>query len=577
MTVGPKDIINTNQERKTIFMRKSAILMTAVLILSLFAGCNGDKTETNTKKSDKTSSISSTSSVSSDDSSESEIVYSSEENRSDAETSNSNRTFDNNRVNSSKTSSTLSDSDKDENVEKVYEKPITENTAILYNPQSSSYDKLSEEKRISVINAPDTVKPNGETRYISYKGNDDNDGKTPATAWATAKPLVVEDCNTVLFERGGIYRGLLKIKSDTSYGAYGSGPKPVFYTGAKNYADKTLWKQTPVKNIWEVRVGSVTDIGNVIFDNGKKIGMKVLKTYKNLKEDYQFYHHSDNGVLYLYLSEGNPGELFNSIEIAYGHGIQSGGTPKNIVIENLCVKYAGLHGISFRKDADNIIVRGCEIGYIGGSMSEYGRLGNGIEFVNSYSNCTVENCWIYQCYDAGVTFQNPSGTKLVENNMVFTDNLIEYCLYNVEIYTSETNGLITNSYIANNILRFAGYGWGTHNRIGSTDIVASHFNIYKGNGSGVQGSQNFIVENNIFDTSIYSLVAVGFPNNAEGKGPTVRNNTYIQRGGTSGYAAWIKGTDESSTTGTKLPATTQQEFEQSIKEVDSSPKSIILE
>lgn len=555
-------------------MKKFALLTVAVLMLTLFSGCGGEKGNQSTPKPDKTSSISDTSSDF--ESSENESVYSSEENKADTETVSNNKTTGGSSKNSSATSSDVSDSTGEKNSEKIYEKPITENTAVLYNPQSSSYDKLSEEKRLSVINAPDTIKPNGETRYISFKGNDDNDGKTPATAWATAKPLLVEDCDTVLFERGGIYRGILKIKSDTSYGAYGTGPKPVFYTGTKNYADKTLWKQTPVENIWAVRVGSVTDIGNVIFDNGKKVGMKVLKTYKNLKEDYQFYHHADNGVLYIYLSEGNPGELFNSIELAYGHGVQSGGTPKNIVIENLCIKYAGLHGISFRKDADNIVVRGCEIGYIGGSMSEYGRLGNGVEFVNAYSNCTVENCWIYQCYDAGVTFQNPSGQRLTEDNMVFKDNLIEYCLYNVEIYTSET-GVVTNSLISNNILRFAGYGWGTHNRIGSTDIVATHFSFYKGNGSGVQGSQNFIIENNIFDTSIYSLIAVGFPNDSEGKGPIVRNNTYIQRSGTSGYAAWIKGDDQSTTNGVKLPATTQQELEQSVKEVDLSPKSIILE
>ena len=64
------------------------------------------------------------------------------------------------------------------------EKPVTINTAILWDEQHSSYDAKAEKKRLSIVNAKDTVKPiAGKTYYVSYKGNDANDGRTPATAW----------------------------------------------------------------------------------------------------------------------------------------------------------------------------------------------------------------------------------------------------------------------------------------------------------------------------------------------------------------------------------------------------------
>ena len=556
-------------------MKKIALLMAVVLLFTALAGCNGDDNQP--PKIQDESNISSSSS----EPSSSEDNYSSEENTVSSEESISN-------VSSTNSTSSKPTSATDAN--KVYEKPFEGNAAILYNKQTSCYDEIAEQKRLSIVNMENTVQPKGVTRYISYKGNDENDGTSPETAWATFKNLDFEECDTVLFERGGIYRGALKVTSNTTYSSYGTGPKPVFYTGTKNYADKNLWKKTSAENIWAVRVGNVKDIGNIIFDNGKKTALKVLKTYKNLKIDYQFYHHTNTGVLYLYLSEGNPGELFSSIEIATGHGIQTKGNPTNIVIDNICVKYSGLHGISFRQGANNCIIRNCEIGYIGGSMSDdgYGRLGNGIEFVNSYTNCLVENNWVYQCYDTGITFQNCGTTYLLEDNMVFDGNLVEYCVMNFEIFTAsatvvngvaQKRGNATNCRFTNNILRFAGFGWGVHNRIGSTDICTANISFYKGYGTGLYGCENFIIENNILDTSYYSLISVGFPNDPNGFGPTIRNNTYIQRVSEKSIGVWVR-KDYNSVAylyGEKLPASNEQELETAVKTVDTSPTAIIFE
>ena len=129
------------------------------------------------------------------------------------------------------------------------DEPVTYNTAILYNEQHSSYDKKAEARRQEILKTTDTVKPstNGVTYYVSYKGDDSNDGKTPETAWRSAEKLAetrgtLIEGDVVLFERGGVYRGAFTISSGVSYGAYGEGTKPCIYESMQNYADEALWE-----------------------------------------------------------------------------------------------------------------------------------------------------------------------------------------------------------------------------------------------------------------------------------------------------------------------------------------------
>ena len=140
-------------------------------------------------------------------------------------------------------------------------------------------------------------------------------------------------------------------------------------------------------------------------------------------------------------------------------------------------------------------MRGCEIGYIGGSMlNETVRYGNGIEFVDNADIITVTGNWIYQCYDAGITHQSSYADGCKQNAIRFCDNLVEYCVYSIEYYVSQENGRITDTVYQNNILRFAGYGFGSENRIGSS--------------------------------TRYNQLTVGCPN-LSGFGPMVTGNAYI--------------------------------------------------
>lgn len=451
------------------------------------------------------------------------------------------------------------------------DKPFTGNSAILWDGQHSSYDAQAEALRQSILKTKDTVKASttGNTYYVSYKGNDANDGLTPATAWRSTKKvgaMFFPENTTVLFERGGVYRGMMKnVVSGMSIGAYGSGSKPQLYGGARNYADESLWLKTKTANVWRLYVGTSGDIGNIVFDHGKECSGPGKKlSASKLAQDYDFCHDTRNGYIYLYLSKGNPGKLHESIEVTpIGSIIGSSKSPKNVTIDNLCLKYANF-GIAF-SGVENITITNCEIGWIGGCYNGSDcRWGNGIELFAAVDGATIKNNWIYQCYDAGYTNQD-DGNRL-ETDIVVSNNLIEYCNYNIEVFVGASiGGKVTDTVYEKNILRFAGYGFGSYSRWGSDTSQVGHIRAT----SNLDGCpcENFIIRNNVFDCSAYQLVNSSQYDGV--KGPLFTGNTWIQNDAENAFTAQVlvNATDPAVK---KLPAKDQKTMEASVAIVDKN-------
>ena len=416
--------------------------------------------------------------------------------------------------------------------------PVTYNTAILFDEKHSSIDAQADTLRNQILNAADNVKASsgGTTYYVSYKGNDANDGLSPQTAWRSTDHVgdiaaQLKNNSTLLFERGGVYRGMMYVRSGMRIGAYGAGPKPQLYGSLRNYAKESLWQKTGTANVWRLNFGTDQgDVGNIIFN----CGVKAASTGKRLDiskvlEDYDFYFDGKTGYLYLYLSLGNPGKLYKSIEIA-AQGRTAvirryvpEGRSDNITIDNLCIRYANF-GISLAVSS-NITITNCEIGWIGGSMqTETVRYGNGIEIYSDQNNITVKNNWIYQCYDAG--FTNQGGKSHV--NVRVSNNLIEYCHYNIEVFASDGGKGVKDSVYENNILRFPGYGFGSYNRCcdGKNKNTGESANIRTGT-TGVP-SNNFVIRNNIFDGGKYNVIYCGALSGD--RCPTFSGNTWVQTG-----------------------------------------------
>ena len=390
-----------------------------------------------------------------------------------------------------------------------------------YANMSSGSDLAAAEMRNKIRNSADSLTPTGDGKryYISNTGSDANNGNSPETAWATVDKLNsfgFAPGDVVLLERGGIYRGTFCVTGNVSYGAYGKGDKPAVYGCTQNGIDAVWEQDSDNQNIWICATNVHTDIGIVIFNHGVQVGQKRLEN--NLTSAYDFYHDTESGNLYLFFDGNNPSHYFGSIEFGERkHIVTVPNGAQNIVIDNICFKYGGSHGIGSGVWFKNLTVTNCEFGWIGGSI-QHGttRYGNAVESWGSCDGYTIENCYFYQIYDAAVTFQG-DGERERSENIVFKNNLIEYCTYSFEYFQRNITSKIVNVTVEGNIMRFAGYGWGDQR---PDKREASHIKSW----NFANTCENFIIRGNILDTSRYNLYQIG----SRETPPTMTGNTYIQ-------------------------------------------------
>ena len=473
------------------------------------------------------------------------------------------------------------------------------------------------EKRASILkdeilNAKDNLSISGKTYFVSNDGCDDNDGLSPSSAWKSLEkvssfPLNIGD--GVLFRRGDIFRGIVFCRSGVSYGAYGNGDKPKIY-GYKNLCYDGAWELVDKDNNIYRLCEKILDVGALVFNDGEFHTRKLIPSFiggkfvlrdnpqvyfslqNEMTRDLDLYWHYDKiiapktvpviddnalGELYLRCDKGNPSAVFNSIEpLIKRHGFAAWNCD-DVTIDNICVKYVGAHGIGAGGACvKNLTVRNCEFGWIGGTIQNYQgddpncpatkkgmvtRYGNAVEIYGGCENFIVENNYVYQVYDAGLTHQvNTNGNELFANKVVYRNNLVEYCTYSIEYFWNLTGGdtvsKMTDILIENNILRLCGYGWGAQRY---NTYTPAHIKSWDHNNN----AEGVIIRNNIFDrgtprlihTCSYSASSV----------PTLIGNTYIQTEGVAlGKVGLSSDTNE-------LPFTTAE-----INAVDKSAKIILI-
>ena len=458
------------------------------------------------------------------------------------------------------------------------------NTANLMNPQVGGSDAQANALRKKILNAKDNLKISGRKFYISPKGSLDNTGLSPESPWSTDALIVygyeLDPGDAVLFERGKVYRivSAIPLVSGVTYAAYGTGNKPAIYASQMNYAQDGLWFPSKKENIWRLDF-TAGEVGHIVFNHGESMGA-AKDGLADMKKTGDYYHNELEGYLYLYCDKGYPQDVYKDIEIGAEVGIMSGNSLKNVTVDNITFKYTGSHAINIANSND-ITVQNCEFGWIGGCyMTEAGsveRYGNAIQFWDKSENITVKNNWVYQSYDAGLTFQSRSDVKF--HNIKFTDNLIEYCNYSIEFFVGEDQNDVKGEYknitIAKNIMRFSGYGFGFNRNYvhGTAHIVGWQYSVPK--------TTNFKIQNNIFDCSARVLVHWVWKAEQKQPGLIISGNTFYQKklnfplpenyiSGYTEYAAMSFGVSGSNF----VTAKNQKELEAAVKIFDKSPKAV---
>lgn len=206
----------------------------------------------------------------------------------------------------------------------------------------------------------------GDVYYISTSGSDDNDGRSPENAWATAYRAMTANLqygDAVLFERGGTWYipmfdehgnvlTCLEYEEGVTIGAYGSGEKPIIRGDIPDANDPNQWELYYDQNgtkIWKY-ADILRDSSVIVFNEGETYASEVMPWWDGgaglvnqqgapfvvedeLTEDLTFcsmlqytFAPSDDigqilhqtpmtGPLYLRCDAGNPAEVYRSISI----------------------------------------------------------------------------------------------------------------------------------------------------------------------------------------------------------------------------------------------------------------------
>lgn len=401
-------------------------------------------------------------------------------------------------------------------------------------------NEKSETRIYEIRNTETTVTVTGKSYYFSQYGDDSNDGLSPSTPKKSLKalsslPLIYGD--GVFFNRGETFRGTVTAVEGVTYSAYGYGEKPVLTASPCDFAGEENWVETEVENVWKLTTPISKDVGLVVFDGGKQWSEKRIKGRNDFKEgllteldkDLLIWHDIPSpdmtGYLYLRSDTGNPGIRFNSIELSPRNHILV--AKDNILVDNICFKYTGAHGIS-SGNVKNLTVQNCEFQFIGGSWfrtDTLSRYGNAVEVYGSCDGYTVNNCYINQVYDAGVTHQLTKSPEreCIMKDIKYTNNVITNTSYPVEYFINESNEGVThlmkNVEISGNIILGTGFGFGDQrpDKTAAADIKGW---------SAYNRSEGFVINKNVFGPSKYKIMHVGAYDAAWL--PKYSGNTFIQ-------------------------------------------------
>ena len=444
------------------------------------------------------------------------------------------------------------------------------------------YDALFEERKQKICQASDLMEIRGNAYFVSNEGDDQNDGKSAQKPWKTLRKVSEARLlpgDGVFFRRGDLFRGAVCAKDGVTYAAYGSGEKPKFYGCHRSLADAGIWEEVDVEHhIWKC-TEKMLDAGTLVFNEGQEHSRKLIPTYKygkfvcredetkvfhmaeEMTADLDLYWHFDAklttspskgenfpipdlhsedayGELYLRCDRGNPGNVFDTVESVARTHLFCVGEAADVRIDNLCIKYVGMHGVSAGLYSKGLHVTNCEIGWIGGSIQDYQgtdpnypegrrgsvtRFGNAIEVYGGCEDYVAANNYIYEVYDAGITHQVTTSEKVIMKGIRYTGNVIEKCVYGIEYFLDQIEGehesCMEDVDIKDNFIRLSGYGWGQQRHNIHTPALIKGW-------SYVNTARNYRIHNNIFDRCAYRmlhLVAL-----KDKYCPQMYHNTYIQ-------------------------------------------------
>ncbi len=389
-----------------------------------------------------------------------------------------------------------------------------------------------------------------EVYYLAADGNDDADGRTPATAWRTTSKLndALPAGAEARLRRGDVFYGPVKLKNGpdaqhpTVLTAFGEGPDPEISLYKVAVPKPETWEKIG-DNLWQIDLldgeratGNPVKDGNIGFllVDGKIHGVKLFG--KDVPA-HQWEFKDDRRKLQVW-SAKNPAEMSSDIRFAPRvGGIQF---VRNAEISHVTVRGTGAHGAN--GVGENMTFRDCTFREIGGSLlyskgDHYVRYGNGVECWAGSARIVVERCRFLDVYDVAFTMQGPSPKHSWEGVHV-RDCEMTRCTQAFEIWTSRCRpgiGMENCSFVRNRCID-TGYCWGYDVR--PNKGVSTPLLVY-----GYESDTcDILVEGNTFINSRLALIfkagGIGcLPDGYVIRGNTIRNAGARPIGNSGGKAS----------------------------------------
>ncbi len=401
-----------------------------------------------------------------------------------------------------------------------------------------------------------------------------------------------------LNENGEIVQDKYKVKAGVTVSAYGTGDKPRIL-GSVNASGASNWSKVEGYDdlyVFNKKIGDDLDVGNIVFNdgtftwegsepvytNGSAFGMRLIldpnsdhalqaghdgdsgngdfivsngpSKWVFNTEDYIFtkstdlqaiadaipesdlwYHHNkEDSRVYLICKRGNPGEVFEKIDLCTK--VNTIRASSNVTLDNLCIKFTGSHGVG-AGSCENLVIRNCEVGFIGGSIQgselsgETGRFGNAIEIYGKANGFYVYDCFIYQCFDCGPTVQVGIdeltwGNDVIQKDVHFYGNALWNAALEVWLSTNQPNfgkyhAALINCKMYDNLVAFNGYGFQ-----GYTHQKHDYCGFY-GAGTTYADYIDCTMENNTFWNLRMNILKATPTSVNDGDGIYWKNNTII--------------------------------------------------
>ena len=286
--------------------------------------------------------------------------------------------------------------------------------------------------------------------YVKNGGNNNSDGKSDATAWATISKVnstALLPGDIVYFRCGDRWRETLEVPGSGSSNAYikftkygeGLNPKIVGSNAATGWTNTggNVWKSNNTfQNPKNAGYGSA-DIYFENSDNTKKRGLYKSST-SSLTDEYNWAYSSS----YIYVfSTGDPGTRYKSVEVPQRDASVYTNNQSYLHFDGIDVHYGAFTGFDGTthndvRDYTGCIIENCEISCIGGISPEQYGFGTNIVF----SDMVIRNCLFYYCGRRSISMNMQAEGSFTVENVIIEKNIFRWGSHTTALDLTCNNG-----------------------------------------------------------------------------------------------------------------------------------------